>query len=294
MSRESQAFALALLRLEGVGRVTAGRLLHRFPSLAVVRETPREQVLHRIRGAPRAEALVGRLFDGEMDARLAEAEAALDRLAERRIRILTEHDPDWPRGLDALAPADRPTVLYAFGDTAVLTRPSVALLARPPLDSEGFETSQTLTRRLLDAGLVPASGVQSGFDTVVCKLAVAAAAPAILVASAGLSRVPPPMRPAAAAAVRAGGVLVSPFPPEHGPFPHDDGERARLTVALARAAAFFGPHEGTPEAEALRWALEHDRPTFGTSAGGGPPLPDRVHPLARDRDLDWVIGAARA
>jgi len=294
MSRENATFALALLQMEGVGRVTAGRILGRFPTPEALRATPREQVLHRIRGAAHAEALVGRLFGDDLDARLAEAASAVERMAERRIEVLTEHHPHWPPGLAALDRSDRPLMLYAFGDTGVLARPAVALLARPPLDGPSFETAQTLVRRLLDAGLVPASGLQHGFDTVVCKLAAGAGAAAVLVASAGLSRVPPPMRPAAAAAARAGGVLVSPFPPEHGPFPHDDTERARVLTALARAAAFFAVPEGSPEATARAWALDHDRPTFGTAPEGGPPLPERVHPLDAERDLDWVVAAARA
>lgn len=293
-ARTSAAFALALLRLDGVGRVTAGRLISRFPSLEAVRGTPREQVLLRLRGAPRLDDLVTRLFTPEFDEGIAQARQALDRMAERQITVLTEHHDHWPRGLESLDRSERPVVLYAFGDTALLVQPTVALLARPPLDEPGFEMAQTLVRRLLERGLVPASGLQSGFDTVVAKLAIGAQRPAVLVASAGLARVPPPMRPAAAAAVRAGGLLLSPFPVEHGPFDHDDVERARVLTALAKAAAFFGVPEGSPEARACTWALDHDRPTFGTAPPEGPPLSDRVHPLARDLDLDWVVAAAES
>jgi DNA processing protein len=293
-ARSSSALALALLAVDGVGRVTAGRIVTRFPSLAAIGATPREQVLLRLRGLPRADELVAQLFDGRMETRLAEAEESLDALASRGVSVLTEHHPHWPPGLAALERADRPVLLYAFGDTGVLCRPVVALLARPPLDGPAFETSQALVRRLLDADLVPAAGLQHGFDTVVYKLAAGAGQASVMVATSGLARVPPPMRSIAAQAVRAGGVMISPFPMDHGPFTHDDGERARLLVALSAAAAFFNAREDSAEARALTWALEHDHPVFGAADPEGPPLPERVHLLAAERDLDWVIAAARA
>lgn len=286
------AFALALLRLDGVGRVTAGRLVDRFGTLDAVRSTPREQVLVRLKGLPRAEALVARLHEAEMDDRLAEAETALGRMAERRIAVLTTHHPDWPSNLNDLDESERPVVLYAFGEAAVLRRPLVAFLAPAAMHPEGFETAQALVRRLPERGLVPACGVQHGFDTVVGKLAMSASSPAVLVASAGLARIPPTMRAIAAAVVKAGGVLVSPFPVDHGPFPHDDAERARVLAAMSRAVAGFSMTEDSPELRACRWALDHDRPTFGVARPDGPALPERVHPLDRPADLDWVLAAA--
>ncbi len=291
MPDASATLALALLRLDGVGRVTAGRLVERFPTLDALRATPREQVLLRLKGTPKAEALVSTLFEDAMADRIGEAEETLGRMADRRIAALTQHHPHWPAGLADLDRSDRPVVLYAFGDTAVLTRPAVALLARPPLDGPAFETAQALVRRLLEREVVPAVGLQHGFDTVVAKLAVGAGRAAVLVASAGLARVPGPMRPAASAAVKAGGLLLSPFPVEHGPFAHDDHERARVTAALARAVALFGAPEDAPERRALTWALAHDRPAFGADTEAGPPLPERVHRLDRPLDLDWVLAA---
>ena len=62
-------------------------------------------------------------------------------------------------------------------------------------------------------------------------------------------------------------------------------------AAAARASAFFTPEPETHEARALGWAVEHDRPVFGVA--GDAPLPERVHPLGRPIDLDWVVAAAQ-
>jgi predicted Rossmann fold nucleotide-binding protein DprA/Smf involved in DNA uptake len=287
----SAAFALALLRIDGVGRVTAQRLLAHFPSYDALRATPREQVLLRIKGAPRAADLVARLFDeGEMRPLLDQASETVRTLESRRLAVLTQHHAHWPSGLGALDLGDRPPVLYAYGDTDLLSRPSVSLFARPPLPGPAFEVAQDLVRSLVQHGLVVVGGAEHGFDVVVHKLCASAGAPSVLVTNAGMSRVAKSMRPVVSASVRAGGLLLSPFPAEHGPFPHDDADRALVMAALGRASAFFAPPPDSHEARALGWCIDHDRPTFGVA--GDAPLPERVHALDRPIDLDWVIAAA--
>lgn len=286
------AFALALLRVDGVGRVTAHRLLAHFPTLAALLGTPREQVLLRIKGAPKAEALVGRLFDEPaMMEHVSAARSEVEALGERGIAAFTSRDARWPAGLDALERGDRPVVLYVYGDADVLTRPAAALFARPPLPGPPFDVAQDLVRLLIAHEITPVAGAESGFDAVVHKLCAAAGHPSVLVANAGMAKVPKPMRPAVTAVVRAGGALVSPFPMEHGPFEHDDAERAVVSAALANASAFFAVPAGSHEDRALRWNLEHGKPTFGIA--GEAPLPERVHALERPLDLDWVVAAAR-
>ena len=288
----SDAFALALLRVDGIGRVTAHRLLSHFPAYEALISTPREQVLFRIKGAPKAEALVGRLFDEPaMAEHLGTARAEVEALAARGITVLTAHDARWPAGLDALDRSERPVVLYAYGDADVLARPAAALFARPPLPGPPFEVAQDLVRLLITHGVAVIAGAESGFDAVVHKLCAAAGHPSVLVASAGMAKVPKPMRPVVTATIRAGGALVSPFPMEHGPFDHDDAERALVSAALANASAFFAAPEGSHEDRALRWNLDHGKPTFGIA--GETPLPERVHALERPLDLDWVVAAAQ-
>jgi predicted Rossmann fold nucleotide-binding protein DprA/Smf involved in DNA uptake len=292
------AFALALLRLDGVGRVTAHRLLERFPSYEALRMHPREQVLVRLKGLPRAEQIVAMLFDERaMQAALRQAQDERDQLSERQIDVLAPGHPNWPSGLDRLAPSDRPVALFAFGTAALLTTQPTAFFARPPLPAAPFETAQTLARRLIAEGLPFTCGARPGFDVVLHKLAAGAAHPSVLVARAGLAQIDAPARPSVAASVRAGGVLVSPFPIRHGPFEHDDNERALVQVALAGPSTFFAPGEDTPEARALSWALDHEQAVFGladdTGAASDDALPSRVHRLARPVDLDWVIATAR-
>ena len=291
------AFAQALLNQEGVGRVTAHRLLERFPTHETLLDYPREQVLLRLKGAPNAERTVGRLFDREaFGEALKKADYELKSLAEKHIRVIAEGHPHWPAGVAELDRPDRPVVLYAFGSTETLTRTSVAFHARPPVQGDTFETAQILARKLIGESIPVVCGTQTGFDVVMHKLCSTAGVPCVMVARSGLARVDNQMRPSVAAAVKAGGVLLSPFPSTHGPFDHDDAERVLLQTAIAGPNVFFAPREHTPEAHALEWALNTNRPVFGVIGDESEDLlslPERVHTLARPVDHDWVVAAAR-
>ena len=289
---QTATFALALEQLDGVGRVTAGRLLARFATYEEVRRTPREQVLTRIKGAPNAEALVHRLFDDEaMQPHFDAAKQTLQHLRRRRVRVLTARDAAWPARLDDLPRSQRPALLYTFGCTSALRQPIAALFARPPLHEKLFERAQDLVRLLAAHHVLPGTGAAHSFDVVMHKITTDNAAPSVLVAHAGLQHMPRPLRPVASQAVKAGGVLASPFPMQHGPYDHDDALRAFVLAALARACIFIDPQEGTAEWKALTWALEAGRPVFGASPAETP-LPPQVRPLARDADFDAVLAAA--
>ncbi|MDT0630641.1 DNA-processing protein DprA [Rubrivirga litoralis] len=286
ISSDPAPLALAYASLDGVGRVTAHRLIERFPTLDALRATPREQVGLRLKGAPNVEQTVAALFDDDVfRPALDRAEAEVAALRDKAIRVLAPGGAGWPAGLDALPRADRPLVLYAYGDPGALAGPSLAVLARAPLDGDPFETVQALARRVLttppaaesaaesggaaSGGAALIVGAQGGVDLALQKVALGAGARVAVVVEAGLARLRPAMRPGATAAVRAGGVLVSPFPMTHGPFEHDDRERALVQAALGAAVCAVAPPPDSPEDRAAAWAAEARRPL--ALVGAAPP-----------------------
>ena len=88
MFTPAAVFAYALQLADGVGRVTAHRLLKHFDSYEALAAYPREQVLTRMKGAPGAGAILARLFDrGYMQERL-------ERLHDLLKIIFSDHDID--------------------------------------------------------------------------------------------------------------------------------------------------------------------------------------------------------
>ena len=274
----SPAFALALLALDGVGRVTAHRLLERFPTAEALRATPREQVLLRLKGAPRADRTLEALFSDTLDDALAEATAETERLAKTGVRVLAPAMPEWPAGLDDLPRPDRPAVLWAYGRPEALATVRLAVMGRPPVPAEPFEAAQRIARRAAEAGAALALGAAHGFDLALLKVTLGAGPPPVAVMGSGLATLAPSLRPAATQLVRAGGLLVSPFPMTHGPFPHDDRERALVQAAIARATAVAAPQPDSPESRAAAWALDAGRPVA----------------VVGDVDEAWAAGALHA
>ncbi|MEM1125527.1 MAG: DNA-processing protein DprA [Bacteroidota bacterium] len=291
---EAVIFARTLLRLDGVGRVTAGRLLRHFGRYSELVQYPREQVLTRLKGVPRAAALVKQLFDRDaMEPHLQAAREDLAHLSAKRVALLTQREAAWPRGLNDLPASQRPLIMYAYGNVVCLTQPRVAIFGAPGLSVEAFEGAQRLARRILQGGGVVITGMAHGFDVALQKLAHAGPAryPGAVVADMGMAVLPKPMRPHVTAAVRAAGVFLSPFDMDHGPFAYDEKESALVRAALADAVVFADPQPDTPAARALAWAQEAERPVFVV----GPPAPhlaERIHRVTTSTDEDWVLEAA--
>lgn len=284
-------FALALMQMEGVGRVTTGRLLHHFGTYETLRQYPREQVLLRLKGVPHAADLVARLLDpAVMEPLLEAATQTLQTHRARQVQVLSVQDADWPEGVNDLPPGQRPVLLYVFGQVELLQQPLVALFARPPLSDAAFSLAQALVSALADGGLCCMTGAATGFDVVVQKLTSQhqPPCPSALVAPCGLSKLWTPIRPLASQAVKAGGVMLSSFPMTHGPFEHDDAERALVMAALAATCVFVEPQPDTPEARALAWALEAGQPVFGISTNPDQ-LPAEVVRLETPADFAEIL-----
>lgn len=288
-------FALTLVGMEGVGRVTASRLLHYFASYDELRAYPREQVLSRLKGAPNAAKLVEQLFDlSYMQPLLQQTLEDVRALQQKRVLLLSQGDPAWPIKLDALPRAERPVLLYLFGSIEVLARPSVALFAQPPLSPGPYEQAQVLIHHLLAQNITPATGTATGFDVVTHKLAASDPHPqaSMLVAPCGMARLAPRMRPTVSLVAKAGGLFLSSFPMNHGPFSHDDRERAFVLATLTSTAVFIEPKPDTPDWAAMLWLLDQGRSVFGIAAPEHP-LPAPVHPLASTTDFDWVVASTQ-
>ena len=260
-------FALALLSLDGLGRVTAHRILDRFASPDALRATPREQILLRIKGAPNASALVDRLLGAELDDALADAETAVAQDASRGIATLASGDTAWPEGLDVLPAASRPVLLRAYGALSALDAPLLSVLAAPPLDAASFEGIERLVGAAAARGVAPVVGAEHGIDVALMKRSAGSGRAAIAVAGAGLAKVERSVRPAVTGLTRAGGLLVSPFAMTHGPFEHDLRERALVAAAIGRTVCAVAPVEGSPEDAAAGWAAEAGRPLVALSPG---------------------------
>jgi predicted Rossmann fold nucleotide-binding protein DprA/Smf involved in DNA uptake len=275
--------------MEGVGRVTARKVLGQFGGIGEPSQLPREQVLNRLKGVPNAASLLDRLDDeASMEAIQASIARRLEAWSARKIRVLTFLDPGWPERLNELPNPHRPNALFVYGDPKSTGEPVVAIVAEGAIEAGPFEAAQDLIRMVVSKNTTIGLDGMTGFDVVGIKLSLDAGRPPHLITSYGLASTPPTMRPHASSVAKAGGIMVSSFPMDHGPFDHDKKEGALVQSALARAVVFVDPKPKSFLWPALEWALSVGMPVFSI---GGEDLPDRVHRIETSIDMEWVIAA---
>ncbi len=277
-------FALALQSMNGVGRVTASRLLHAFRTYEALAGYPREQVLLRIKRTPNANAIVAALFDRpSMQTLLCTASEEIASLRTKGIHVLSAFDDNWPVSLDSLPPASRPLLLYAYGQAEVLNSDFVSVYC-------GNSREADLVRALLDRIL------RRGYAALITDSAAAFPLPSrggamALVLPMGLGKAPADIRPVMLEIVRRGGLLLSPFPMQHGPYRHDQREASLLMAALARACVLVRCASSLPALAAAEWAGGAGRTVCAIQTEAAL-LPRNTTMLETESDLDTVLSQA--
>ena len=210
--------------------------------------------------------------------------------SQRKIVISTFLDEDWPTRLNDLPNPHRPNAIFSYGAVESLTKPSAAIVAGGALEEGPFEAAQRLVKHLVKRDVQLSVGISTGFDVVAIKLTLAAEQAPMIVASCGLARVETKMRPHASLVVKSGGLMTSSLPMDHGPFEHDVREAYLTQAALAKAVVFVDPIPESFEWTALEWALSTGMSVFAISERS---LPDRVHVIKGEIDMEWVVAAVK-
>ena len=280
---KAAAFALALQSMNGVGRVTAARLLHAFPAYEALAGYPREQVLLRIKRTPNAGAIAKALFDrAAMESLLCAASEEIDALLSRGIRVMSAHSECWPVALDELPPARRPLLMYAYGRTEVLATSKFVSVSCE--DAEAANLVGRLLKRISRLGYGAVLGL-SGSPLPVPPQD----GPTVLVLPMGLGKAPASVRPVMLEIVRRGGLLLSPFAMQHGVYRHDEREASLVMAALARVCVLVrGASASSPALSAAAWAQGAGRTVCALETDAAI-LPQNVRIMASGADLDTLL-----
>jgi DNA processing protein len=204
--------ALALSMVEGVGCGTFRQLLAGFGTAT--------RVFDDAAWAPHRDAAFRDADD---------ALAAADRLG---MSLLAWGDPRLPAALGELD--DIPPVLWALGDLRLLDdRPRVAIVGTRRATAYGERVARALAGAFARAGACVVSGLARGIDAVAHRAALEAGGTTIAVLGTGADIAYPAAHRSLHAAIAAGGLLLSEYPPGErangGSFPR----RNRIIAALA-------------------------------------------------------------
>ena len=201
--------------------------------------------------------------------------------AEHNRHLLTPDHPQWPMQLRALP--DPPALLYAMGETALLSANQIALVGARRCSVDGKLTARQLARDLAESGWVVTSGLAVGIDTEAHLGCIEGGAPTLAVmATDAASCYPRKNRPLAAKILDTGGCLITEtplgMPLERYCFPR----RNRLISALSHGVVVIEAAIKSGTITTAKHAASQGREVMAVPGSVRNPLVGGCHQLIRD------------
>ncbi|MBW8017731.1 MAG: DNA-protecting protein DprA [Planctomycetes bacterium] len=231
---------LKLIRSEGIGPVTFGRLLKRFST-------------------------VDRIF-GASVSELTKIDGIGDRTAQRIVRtrddfcpktelaladklgvyVINLDDDRYPPPLKSIP--DAPPVLYVKGEFQRSDSLAVAIVGSRRCSAYGTEQASRFAHLLASAGFTIVSGMARGIDTAGHRGAISACGRTIAVQGCGLSNIFPPENEELFAKIAGCGACISELPLGYEPLSENFPARNRIIAALSMGVVVI---EATAKSGAL-------------------------------------------
>ncbi|HEY8999302.1 MAG TPA: DNA-processing protein DprA [Candidatus Saccharimonadales bacterium] len=176
------------------------------------------------------------------------------------IRTVGQGDENFPEQLRNIH--DPPTFLYIRGGDLrdILGRPCVAIVGSRKVTSYGKEIATKLASELAREGVTIVSGLAIGVDGIAHRAALEAGGTCVAVLPSGLDAIyPASHRELAERILRAGGALVSEYPPRTIAYKLNFIARNRIVSALSSVVVIPEAAEKSGTLHTARFALEQGK-----------------------------------
>ncbi|HVB33364.1 MAG TPA: DNA-processing protein DprA [Patescibacteria group bacterium] len=255
---------LALGLVPGLGARNAGKLLKAFGDPDRIFRASLTEL--ESQGLPAAAA---QAIHSQQALRRAEKELA--RVKEIGCQLVTWNDAVYPRLLREIY--DPPPLMYVRGSLDVFNRHAMAIVGTRRPTPYGNQMSERLGRDLAERGLVIASGLARGIDTLAHRGALkASGGMTIAVVGCGIDVVYPKENRKLFDEIAAGrGAVVTELPTGSPPMPQNFPVRNRIIAGLALGSVVV---EGTEHSGSLitaRLAMEFGREVYGVPGNASQP-----------------------
>lgn len=270
---------LRLERTDGVGLLSAHRLLRKLGSPQAIFEAGRAQLLALVK--PEQADAVLRPPSAELAASLAaQADALLAWRDQPGNLLLTLDHPAYPARLREIAAA--PLMLYVKGRAELLTRPSVAVVGSRNASAQGMLNAERMAEALSDAGLTIVSGLARGIDAAAHAGGLRGASGTLAVIGTGADRIYPASNDKLARQIAEQGCIVSEYalgtPPLRDNFPR----RNRVISGLARGVLVVEAAARSGSLITARLALSQGRDVYAMPGSVHATLAKGCHRLIRE------------
>jgi DNA processing protein len=209
----------------------------------------------------------------------AAVDAALTWAAQPGHHILTLADADYPQQL--LQTADPPTLLYVWGNPALLARPGIAVVGSRNATAQGLSNAEHFSAALSAAGLTIVSGLALGIDAAAHRGALRGKGSTVAVLGTGIDiRYPTRNRTLYEAIVEAG-ALVSEFPLGTPAVSTNFPRRNRIISGIARGVLVVEAALSSGSLITARLAGEQGRELYAIPGSIHSPLSKGCHALIK-------------
>ena len=164
-----------------------------------------------------------------------------------------------------------PPLLYIKGETALLAKPTLAIVGSRQCSAAGMKLAATLTEDLSAAGFVIASGLARGIDAVAHKGALSRGTVAVL--AGGIDVIYPPEHANLHAEIANSGCLITEMAPGFQPRAQDFPRRNRIISGISLGVVIVEAAKRSGTLVTARYAGEQGRDVFAVP---GHPLDPRA------------------
>lgn len=252
LSQDELALWLHLVALPGIGPIKGAKLLQRF-------------AISELISCSSAQLSAGGWNETQirqwLDFSPSNYQSIIDWGHEKNQHILHFDHPAYPSLLRNVVGA--PLVLFIAGSLTVMNELQLAIVGSRKPTSDGRDAVQSLTRELVQAGLVITSGLAAGIDAICHQTALQSGGRTIAVQGCGLNQIyPSKHRALAHQMIEQGGALVSEFFPDTLPRPEHFPRRNRIISGLSVGTLVVEAAEKSGSLITARYAVEQNREFF--------------------------------
>ncbi len=194
--------------------------------------------------------------------------------------ILTPACENYPRLLREVV--DFPPVIYARGQVTCLDSLQLGVVGTRKPTADGRRLARSFCRQLAEQGIAITSGLAIGIDTVAHQGALEAGGVTLAVMGHGLSEVYPRRNRKLAEQICDSGVLVSEFPLEYRPQPHNFPRRNRIISGMSRGVLVVEAARKSGSLITAQCAVDQGREVFAIPGAIYNPMARGCHSLIRE------------
>ena len=245
---------LALLRVPGIGPVTAGKLLKAFGEPRAIFRQERSSLGKLV---PRNVLDSLETYDPEKDDSIW---PEVDRIEEEEVTILTPGDPGYPSLLKSIF--DPPAILYVKGELHPDDSLAVSIVGTRRPSRYGVDQARRFAQYLVNQGVTVISGMAMGIDGNAQQSAVEAGGRTVAVLGSGVDVVHPKMHRKLYRKILESGAVVSEFPMGTQPLARNFPRRNRIISGMSLGTLVIEGGKKSGSLITARFAVDQGREVF--------------------------------